>query len=485
MTELNQLIQGSSALDLNIYLLHYASSTEVLVAEKALSPLARVNPLLDGLRGDLRKRVLKFCTKKAWKLSAQDTGTVEPVFEELKKFLVEEAQARQKETVYDKERKARDGLSDSTELDSSSSTRISTVKPEPDSPQVTPSATPSLATTKPTPVSDSVAELTRQFSELALMVRANMSPASKPTEPSSASNGNAPQQRTNVCHWCDEAAHLRFNCADYLKNEREGKIRVNENNHVVDVATGMEFPLMIGKGGMRRILVMRTGVLAPALVPTQVKRVQPVSVGNIMLEPTPSYGSVGGGSVIVSTIEFENDTHSDEIVDVDVFEKRRRGGLDNDGQASKRDRPSDGPTPSRQPFVEDVVDEDELPVRPFVSPIPPASAVPIPSPLRQFPPRGPVPFPPAPAVATPPTPTGENHVKKFRLASKLSEEIDVADVGEKVMESPVTLKFRELLAVSSWPTAWTRRRTRRSRFTTWAAARSISPCWRSATVSLK
>ena len=44
-------------------------------------------------------------------------------------------------------------------------------------------------------------------------------------------------------------------------------------------------------------------------------------VGNIMLEVTPTYGSVGGGLVIVSTIDFENDTHLDEIVDVDVFEK--------------------------------------------------------------------------------------------------------------------------------------------------------------------
>ena len=254
MTELNQLIQGASALDLNIYLLHYASITEVLVAEKALSPLDRVNRLLDGLPGDLRKRVLKFCTKKAWKLSAQDTGTVEPVFEELKKFLVEEAQARQKESVYDKERKVRDGLLDFTELDSLSSTRIPTVKPEPDSPQqVTPSAAPSLSIAKPTPISDSVAELTRQFSELALMVRANMSPASKSTEPS-ASNGYVPQRRANVCHWCDEPGHAQIDCVDLGNNIRNGKVRINENNCVVITGTGQRLPLMIGQGGMRRIL---------------------------------------------------------------------------------------------------------------------------------------------------------------------------------------------------------------------------------------
>jgi len=83
---------------------------------------------------------------------------------------------------------------------------------------------------------------------------------------------------------------MRTNCADYLKNEGEGKIRVNENNRVVDVATGMEFPLMIGKGGLRRILEMRVVPQAPQVfVPSQVKCTQSsaVNVGNIMLEAAP------------------------------------------------------------------------------------------------------------------------------------------------------------------------------------------------------
>jgi len=454
--ELNKLIKDAPTLDLNVYILKYASISEALVRKGALSTLDRVNRLMDGLPGDLCKRVLKFCTKKSWRLSAQDTGTVEPIFEELRKFVVEEAQTRQKETVYDKERKIREGgNSESTTSDPSpSSAQGSGVKPDLELPHA--GLAPPTPIAKPAPV-DPVAELTSQFSKLALLIQANMSPSAPK---SIVTNDFVPQRRSNVCHWCDEAAHMRNNCADYLRNEREGKIRVNENNRVVDVATGMEFPLMIGKGGMRRILEMRVAPQAPqAFVPSQVKRVQSstVNVGNIMLEEAPSYASVGGGSVIVSTIDFENDTRSDEIVDVGVFEKRRRGGLGS-SLTNKRARPSEDSATlsgasqrSYQPYVEDAEDEEDIPVRPFQRPLPPASAAPIPSlgSLPQFRSQGPIPFAPVPAVpVVQPVQPVEDRVKKFHLASKLSEKVNVADVGEKVMESPITLKLRELLAVS-------------------------------------
>jgi hypothetical protein len=50
----------------------------------------------------LRKRVLKFCMKKSWRLSAQDMKTVDPNFDELKEFVLTEAQVAQKQSVYDK-----------------------------------------------------------------------------------------------------------------------------------------------------------------------------------------------------------------------------------------------------------------------------------------------------------------------------------------------------------------------------------------------
>jgi len=127
-----------------------------------------------------------------------------------------------------------------------------------------------------------------------------------------------------------------------------------------------------------------------------------------MLEVTLTYDSVDEGLVIISMIDFENDTHLDEIVDVDVFEKRRRGGLGPD-RSNKRTRLSEDsgtftgpsqPSQSRQPFVEDIDDEDDLPVQPFHRQLPPASTTPIPShvPLPQFHSQGPIPFAPVPTV---------------------------------------------------------------------------------------
>jgi hypothetical protein len=74
-----------------------------LVAQGALSPLDRVNRLLDGLSGDHRTKVLSFYVKDKWKLSAQDVGTENPKFEELKKFVLREAQTSQMQAVYEKE----------------------------------------------------------------------------------------------------------------------------------------------------------------------------------------------------------------------------------------------------------------------------------------------------------------------------------------------------------------------------------------------
>ena len=247
--ELNKLIKDSSTLDLNIYILKYASITETLVAKGALSTLDRVNRLMDGLPEDLRKRVLKFCTKKSWRLSAQDTGTVEPVFEELRKFVVEEAQTRQKETVYDKERRIREGFDESIspDSDSTSDTSLSTATDSVNPPVLSSSL-------------DSIRNLSYQVSNLANFIQANMAPPrsqpslSQPYSKLSSFASTFSPQSPQLCHWCDSPEHARIDCVDLGKNIRKGKVRINENNRVALAATGQEFPLMIGEGGMRRIL---------------------------------------------------------------------------------------------------------------------------------------------------------------------------------------------------------------------------------------
>ena len=87
---------------------------------------------------------MKFCTQKSWRISPQDTtGTVDPDFEEIKTFLLSEAQTSQKLTVYDKDRAIRE------------STDTTTAHSSP----VPPSFTPALTSTAP--VTDSMAVLTK------------------------------------------------------------------------------------------------------------------------------------------------------------------------------------------------------------------------------------------------------------------------------------------------------------------------------------
>jgi len=106
---LNKLIHDAPGMDLNVFVLKYASITETLVAKSALSTLDRVGRLLDGLSENLREKALEFCTRKNWRLSSHDTGTIEPDFTELKDFIVTKAQAAQKCTVYNAERASREG----------------------------------------------------------------------------------------------------------------------------------------------------------------------------------------------------------------------------------------------------------------------------------------------------------------------------------------------------------------------------------------
>ena len=54
----------------------------------------------------------------------------------------------------------------------------------------------------------------------------------------------------------------------------------------------------------------------------------PASLGTITLEKGPVYDTLGPkGFVQVTTLYFEKDTRIDEIVDVDVYEKRRHDDI--------------------------------------------------------------------------------------------------------------------------------------------------------------
>ena len=91
-----KLVRELPFMDLNVYLLKFTAITDKLVASGAISSFDRIAIYLTA---ELRRKVIKFWTKKTWKLSAQDTESAEPKIDELKQFVLTEAQTMQKQAV--------------------------------------------------------------------------------------------------------------------------------------------------------------------------------------------------------------------------------------------------------------------------------------------------------------------------------------------------------------------------------------------------
>src|SRR5436305_10455299 len=426
---LNQLIRDAPRLDLNVFALKYSSISEALVQKGALSSLDRVNRLLDGLSEDLRGKVLDFCAAREWRLSSHDTGTEDPDFEALKTFILTKAKAIQKQTVYNSEKAARDGIevppkiltfpvpsapsaaSNAREHSTASST-APTTPPTPTTP--TALSVPMFSSSNPTPPapSDPIAALTKQFSELVLFIQGAMQP-SQFTPGSRSFSGN----RTSIprCTWCDctnsnDHTHRR-DCSSFMEHLRDGKVRLNEKYRIINASTGEEFPLNHGRGGIRALYEASSRTTT-----------SPISnVTAITVEPIAQLGN--SSTIHLTKIDFEKGTKSEEIIEVDVYEKRKRDEI-----LKRRMRPR--------------LDDDVQPP----SLVPLESAAEVPRSQTVQPPENP-----------------EKPSKKFRLASEINETVSVAQVGERVMDTIIPLPLRDIVAVAPGIAGYMHEQTRKKR----------------------
>jgi len=238
-------------------------------------------------------------------LSSYDTGSKDPNFDELKKFILAKAQTPKLKVVYNKERvleDSYDGLQESVWVIAHPRTPVTSTPIVP-TPVAPPMATPTAA-----PIDTAITELTKQFSQLALFLKANIESA-HPTAPT------APQVRApfrqfdwpRYCIWCDATEYSRYHCPEFPEAIRQDLIQLNEWNHVVNAATGLELPLMFGKGGMKMLLEQQT---------TASNNVFMATATNITIDDL--CGQLGENSVMITSLDFENNTRTDEIIDVEV-----------------------------------------------------------------------------------------------------------------------------------------------------------------------
>jgi hypothetical protein len=417
MATLNKLVRNAPNLKLNVFLLKYTAMSAILVRKNALSPLDRVGYLLDGLSVELRRKVLEFCAKKSWRLSTHDSGTSDPNYDELKEFVLQKAVAAQKEVAYSGERSTRQESSIPTaSVAVEIKANVPTPTPTPDlTPEMTPKTTPAT--------SNDIAELTKQFSQLALAIQAGLrptgTPSAMPTAPVQPAFQPAFQpgrppfdpNRPRRCMWCDSTEHGKWQCQELKEALARGDVKTNETGKIAFASTGIEAPLMTGRGGMKILFPT-----APKPTP------QTVNTSAITLGSTASLGS--GNTVHVVTMRPDG-TELHEIITADVNEKRRRNEF---GKGTK--------LPETNPHTTDT----ELPhIRPTQQSSPPTQ-------------------PAQPVQPTQPAqPTGQTDVpmtdaqpkeKKYRLGSELRETVPITEIAEKIMNTSINLSLKEVFAAS-------------------------------------
>jgi hypothetical protein len=138
---------------------------------------------------------------------------------------------------------------------------------------------------------------------------------------------------------------------------------------------------------------------------------------------------------MITTLDFEKGTRTDEIIDVEVNEKRRRDEI-----LRRRVKPR----------VEDTFPRNSRPSAHLPDSAPEIIVQDPPDDRRSTTPGA---TPAASDIAP----------KKFRLASDLSQTVSTSQIGEKVMDTPVQLSVREILAVSSEISGYLHDQTRKRR----------------------
>jgi hypothetical protein len=391
---LNALIRSSHSIPLSVFVLKFSSITDVLVSKSALSDIDRFAKLLEGLDEKMRNKVIKLCTQKGWRVTDQDTGE-KPNFDDIKKYLEAEAKTAERVAVYEKENAIRGP---------------SNLKP------VVKTSISPATTAVPSPALDPVRELTEQLAALTLMVKSLSSndkpavysaPAPSISVPPSGSFPRGPRR----CIWCDSTEHMRKECSSFDTAFKSGGVAFNNQGRVILAASGQELVPAYGRGGMKAFYESQ---LQQAPIPIR------VNVNAISFDD--GFGSTAGTRTVA--------VKSEEWVDVDVEEKRKRDGMD---------------------FIRNTRPRKQAPA---VT----TGTVPDSGPASQTQPSG-SPSAPSATMDVDPEPTKP----KYKLQSELGKAISSTDIGEKIMNAPIMLTIKEFLAVSPEMANYIHDQTRRRR----------------------
>jgi hypothetical protein len=420
LTDVENLIRDAKAgkVKVDMFVLRYTTITSALMKKHAMSNFQRNLRLVEGLAEDVQTRVFETCSDKGWRILENDVETIEPTFDEFSQVVLDKAKALEKRRLFGTGRTSGFGNVDSME-DSATPTTTATASTVPTS------------LSSPVPAtSDPIGELTKQISKLVLSLEGHPQPGSLPVENTSRA-ASRPKWEPR-CIYCDSLEHTQKRlCSERQEAEDKGWISQNDSGRICWKETGEELPTMFGKGGMKVIVQARLATRTPSVskVNPNVTNTRMASVGAITFEDGGEYGKLGSSMQMAMVQASE-----DQWVEVDVEEKRKHGGTNQNRRVKPR---LDG---SQATDRSQTVQDSPQPTRsvPNFGYPPPVQVTEVPD--EDMPDR----IPDGPASQVPTTVSKP----KFRLASELNQTITTEDVGKKIMEAPIQLRMCELLAVS-------------------------------------
>src|SRR5579859_5824121 len=396
---LNELVGKGQGSDLKLFIATFQAVSNDLVKREVISKRQQVLEFVAGLGSHLRRKAFDFAAQNDWKLTEDDIGSKEPSYQELQDHILDKAKSDQKNAVFDR--------------------HFSSIPATPDVPPVDSARSPPEKDGK-------MDKLIEAMASLSLVVETVQKQLAETAGSRSSASPGITVPRSISCHWCKSVDHVRSKCPLFDEVLQSGKIQWNDSHHIVFAATGEEIPLNWRGGGQKEIFDSEMAKVSKATASSA-----KASTNVIVAEP--AYGSLGEDRSVIYATLYDDGTIREEVVDVEVEEKRKRDDVEQSGRRTRprQDRQEEGtfsPGARSGPSNPNPADPED-----------PSTSVPH-------------------SVEKPGEPKA-----KYQLLSKLSETLSVEDIGAKILDTPVALPLSELLSVSGDLSTFIHEQTRKRR----------------------
>src|SRR5579859_6144928 len=388
---LNKLVGKGQGTDLKLFIATFQAVSDDLVKGEVISKCQKVLEFVAGLGIHLRRKAFDFAAQNDWKLAEDDTGTKEPSYFELQNHILDKAKSDQKNAVFDRHFPSVPATPSVPPIDSARS--------DPDK-------------------DEKIDKLAEAMASLSLIVQTIQKQLARTAESTSANPAAIP--RPTSCHWCKSIEHIRSKCPSFNEALQNGKIHWNDNHHIVFSTTGEEIPLNWRGGGQKELFENELAKVS--------KTTAKASTNVIVAEPV--YGTIGEDNSVVCATLYDDGTIMEEVVDVDVYEKRKRDDFEQTGRRIRPRQNGETSGPGQQQPASESFNNDSA----------------------------------RPSASAPHTVENPAEPKpKYQLLSKLNETLSVDDIGAKILDTLVALPLSELLSVSGDLSTFIHEQTRKRR----------------------